>query len=190
MLVGVYISFVGIVVGVFQGILLRPITVKLRALYERTYEKKLIIFPLLVSMLHFAIVGIVSKGEFLFPLLILSGFGSFCLPVLRGVVLRTQKAENFGAVNSLFSTVGVLSKISGNLVFPRVLKSSQEGSGFSAMLGDGGLNYVAAAVMFLSFLAALRATKKFDPADTGNMEKEKDDGVRVVDLNDIGNEVL
>ena len=171
MLVGIYISFVGIVVGVFQGILLRPITVRLNAAYPNSFEIKLMLVPLLVSTLHFAIVGVVSKGVLLFPLLLMSGIGSFCLPVLRGVVLRTQRAENFGAVNSLFSTIGVVSSISGNIVYPRVLKSSQEGTGFGAMLGDGGLNYVAAAIMSLSFFAALRATRLYNPADTGNLAK-------------------
>ena len=85
---------------------------------------------------------------------------------------------DFGAVNALFSMVGVLSRIAGNVVFPRVLKGSQEGKGLGGALGDGAINFVASALMAVAAATALWATGKFRPADTGDansVDGEDDD---------------
>ena len=109
--IGAYISVVGVVVGLFQGFVLKYVTAKSRSIWEDSYEKKIMVWSLLSAALHFFLVGFVGgDGKLLFPLLILSGFSAFCLPVLRGVVLRTQKSGDFGSVNALFSMVGVLSR--------------------------------------------------------------------------------
>ncbi|GMH71835.1 hypothetical protein TrRE_jg6768 [Triparma retinervis] len=125
--VGIYISVVGIVVGAFQGLLLRPFTSKLKAWYPSNFEGMLIIWPAFVSAVHFALVGTASSGWMMFPLLVLTGIGSFMNPVMRGVVCRTQPPSEVGRVNAIFSTVGVLSTVGGNVVYPRLLKASEEG---------------------------------------------------------------
>ena len=81
----------GITVGFFQGVLLQLFTARMKKWFPTTFEEKLITWPAFSSAIHFAIVGLLTQGWLMFPLLILTGFGSVMNPIMRGVVLRTQR---------------------------------------------------------------------------------------------------
>ena len=168
--------------------MLKFVTARVRKVWAYSYERKIMIGSLCCSTLHFLLVGFIGgDGTPLFGLVVLSGFGAFCLPVLRGVVLRTQKPGDTGAVNALFSVVGVLSKIAGNVIFPQVLKGSQEGGGIGGALGDGAVNFVASALMAVAVATTVWATGRFNPADTGDVsgsgdEENEDHGDLALDV--------
>jgi DHA1 family tetracycline resistance protein-like MFS transporter len=168
--IGIFLSSIGIVVGVFQGTLLKPTTVYLKARFPLKYETLLIVFPLLVNSIYFFILTFVTNGILYFPLLLLAGVASMSVPVLRAVVLRTHHQTEFGAINALFSTIGVCARIAGAEIFPRSLEASQKNEAF-----PGLLNLVACFIMVTCTLAAIRATSMFDPADCGKKNNTETD---------------
>jgi len=156
--VGIFLSAIGVVVGVTQGLLLRPTSAALQRWVGETYERAVVGTALAANALHFALLAFVSSGTAWFLLLPLSGLASFAAPVLRGIVMRTQPVGRFGSVNAMFSTCAVLARVFGSAVFPWILARSQEGAVF-----PGALNLAASAVMLCCLAAAVRATALFPP---------------------------
>ena len=126
-------------VGVTQGLLLRPTSAALQRWVGETYERVVVGTALAANALHFALLAFVSSETAWFLLLPLSGLASFAAPVLRGIVMRTQPVgrrggrrarrsrlarrdsapfceprRRFGSVNAMFSTCAVLARVFGS----------------------------------------------------------------------------
>ena len=174
--IGIFLMAIGITVGVFQGLLLKPLTLKMKTWYPNNFERLLICLPLCVYVVHFFTLAFISNGMYWFLLLPLSGLSSLSVPILRSVVLRTQPKEKYGSVSALFSTIGVIARIGGNSIFPKMLEISEKGEAF-----EGLLNLVASGIMVLGVISAVVATQKFNPnllvggEDLGKMGKLADE---------------
>ena len=71
-----------------------------------------------------------------------------------------MSASETGRMRHSFSSPLTRRRVAGNFIFPRVLKESEEGTGFGAALGDGAVNFMASAIMGVAVVVCVWATNR------------------------------
>lgn len=151
--VGYSLGFVGFMIALVQGVLIRPVMKKIG-------QKKALYLGLMFNALGFLLIAIATEGWMLYVIMIPYAFGGLAGPALQGLMSNTVPANEQGELQGGLTSLISLTSIVG----PPLMTSI-----FGYFSSDQNAMYLPSAPFYLSVLLAVlslffawNALRKFD----------------------------
>ncbi|MBC7865304.1 MAG: TCR/Tet family MFS transporter, partial [Bacteroidia bacterium] len=156
-MVGYSLAFVGLVIGIVQGGLIRIILPKLG-------QKRSVFAGLIFTFLGFVLFGIANQGWQVFAILIPYGLGGIAGPAIQGMMSNEVAANEQGELQGIMSSLMSLTAIIGPLMMSYIFsfftsKASPVYFPGAAMIA-GALLIIVAFILMVPVLKKLKSEEK------------------------------
>ena len=156
--VGVSLAIVGLMAGIVQGGLTRFVV-------QRLGERKTAAFGMAVAVISFIGYGLATEGWMIYAILFAGSIGGVMGPAVQGLISRSSRANEQGAVQgalaSLASIAGIIGPPIATGLFAHFISEK------SRIELPGAAFFFSAALVFFALLLALRS---FSKKETGAAE--------------------